>query len=249
MFRRLTLLLGLLFTSPAFAAVTTVCNWDTYTAGPAIATVSCTAGAAVSSGTLVAVFTADTSVASGHGTVTDSKGNTYTFITSATVNGTPQAAAFYSFVGTALTTSDTITYTSPASASTTTAAIAVAAATGYNALDTATTASASNGFSTTFSVTAAGSASVFNELYFGWVNTFSTPTITASGWTSGTPTSPLTSMIAGYEVNSGSTPLTFSGTLAAGQWAGALIVSFKPTGGGGGGGVIFHGLTTLGVGE
>ena len=247
MFRRLTLLLGLLFTSPAFAAVTTVCNWDTYTAGPAIATVSCTAGAAVSSGTLVAVFTADTSVASGHGTVTDSKGNTYTFITSATVNGTPQAAAFYSFVGTALTTSDTITYTSPASASSTSAAITVAAATGYNALDTATTAS-SGTYAAGFSVTAAGSAAVFNELYFGWVDTFDTPTITASGWTSA-PTSPVTSMIAGYQVNSGTTPLTFSGTMVNPQWEGALIVSFKPTGGGGGGGVVFHGLTTLGVGE
>lgn len=185
---------------------------------------------AVASGTLVVVCVFDGNSAITGTTVTDSKSNTYIKLTSINPTGGLFGLFFYSFITSALTTSDTFSYNNAATGSAVN--MIGVSATGYNAIDPATTNTASNGFAATYSVTGAGPAAVANEIYFGFVVAFNPPS-TPTGWSINPPTSPNTAQLEAYQINSGTSALTFNGTLTS-QWAGSIIASFKPGSSGGG---------------
>lgn len=202
-------------------------------------TISITSAAAVSAGTLVVVFALDGNSSIVGATVTDSKSNAYTLIAGGQFGGgTSNMLMFYSFVTTPLTTSDTITYTTNAGFTTTTMDISASSVPGYNAIDGATTNTSNNGFSASYSVTGAGTAAVANEINFAFVTTFGTFTGTPSGWTTNPPSSPEAPFLAAWQINAGTAPLTFAGTLTGAQWAAVIIASFKPGGGGPVSGII-----------
>lgn len=187
-----------------------------------------TVASATSAGTLVVVFVQDGYNVLTGTSVTDTQSNSYTQIVNKSLNGGSNVQIFYSVLTTSLTTSDTITYhvASGFSGSQTLNASA-ASATGYALLDTATTASA-DGFSAAYTVTGAGAAAVANEIYFGFVMTGTALGATPTGWSTTPPNTPTAAnFLACYQVNSGTSALTFNGALTSGAWTTA-IVSFQP---------------------
>lgn len=218
----------LFFVNSALAVITDMGSASTFSS---VQTVTMTSTSAVGSGVLVVVFISDGNTSAIGATVTDSKSNTYILAKNQT--GVPSnISMFYSFVASALTTSDTLTYTTALGFGANGMGISAISATGYSTYDSATAASSNNGFAATFTVTGAGSAAVANELYVCWVVANSTPTITGAGTWSTAPPNGISgfAMEAAYQVNSGTSALTCSGTLSA-QFASVLIASFKPTAG------------------
>lgn len=184
---------------------------------------------AVSSGTLVVVFAAS-GINNPPGTlsVTDTKGNIYT--QAANVGGFNNTSIYYSFITSSLTTSDTITYTDSASTGFGQFWISAVSASGYSAIDAISSAAVNNGFANTFSVTGGGTAAVTSEIYFGFSYTNSTFSGTPSGWTTGPPTTPASgAFLAGWQINSGTSALTWNGTTTGAQNTNSVIASFKPT--------------------
>lgn len=185
---------------------------------------SITCASAVSAGTLVVGFIFDGGTTITGATLSDSKSNTYTLLTSQ--NNT---VMYYSFITTPLTTSDTITYNVTTGVNAT-LNMAMSSVPGYNALDTATTNTNANGFAASYSVTGAGPAAVTNEIYFGFVFTNGTLSGTPTGWTAtGISTPNASGFLAMWQINSGTSALTYNGNLTGGQNAWSLISSFKPT--------------------
>ena len=187
---------------------------------------TCTNAAAAGSIVVVAVNDSNTSITAT--TVTDSKSNTYTLATAITPTSQLNVQLFYSTLTTGLTTSDVITYHCATGYTANEQDICAANISNCTAIETATTATAGT-FSSTYSVTGAGSASVTNEVYIGYLIESSGTPGAASGWT--TLAAPSTSQVFDYQVNSGTSALTFNGTVAS-SWWGAAIVSFKPSAGG-----------------
>lgn len=183
---------------------------------------------AVSAGVLVMVFCYDSNIVTPSVTVTDSKSNTYT--AGPFSNTTFGIHSFYSFVTTPLTTSDTISCTDSAATGFNQFYLSAVSASGYNAYDSATANANSNGFASTFSVTGAGAAAVANEIYFGFSFTNSTFSGTPSGWATSPPNTPLAgAFLAGWQINSGTSALTWNGTTTGSQFTDSLILSFKPS--------------------
>lgn len=185
---------------------------------------------AVSTGGLVIVFVFDSNASVSGATVTDTKSNTYTLARAQSPTAGVNIEVFYSFVTTPLTTSDTITYTAATGFVSTTISVSAATTTGYTTgIDSATTNGSNNGFTTTYSVTGAGSAAVSNELYFGFVFSLGTLGSTPAGWTTQPPNfaGAASAFLAAWQINSGTSALTFNGTTTS-QFASAIIVSFKP---------------------
>jgi hypothetical protein len=187
---------------------------------------------------VVCVFDGNTSISGA--TVTDSKSNTYALITSQAVSGT-NTLCFDSFLTTPLVaTTDSVTYHTNSGFTSAGMGLTVfsarkAAGGNYTALDAATTNTNNNGFTASYSVTGAGSASVANELYIGYVFTFgggvgSPP----SSWSTNPPSFTAGSGISAnnflvaWKNNSGTSALTFGNTLVGGASnAYSMIFSFK----------------------
>jgi hypothetical protein len=188
-----------------------------------------TVAAAAGSTKLVPVFIFDSNTSVTSATVTDSKSNTYTLAASIQVTGgNGWILLFYSFLTTPLTTSDTIVYTGAAGFTSSNMTISASLVNGtFTTLDGATTATATS-FSGNFSVAGAGSASVANEINFGLTTNAAgnANTITSAGWNTTPPSSPSAGFTPAWQVNTGTSALTFAGTLSSTAWA-ALIVSFK----------------------
>lgn len=229
MMRFASLIFSLLFFgSPANATVSDLANFSSFANAQTFT--SSALSVPVSSGVLVVIFVYDANPTTPGVGVTDTKGNTYLqAVTSGTNATNPYTSIYYSFISNALTTSDTFTYTCNAIFGGHTTRLTAVSATGYSAIDNATTASANN-FSGTFSVTGAGTAAVSNEINFALIMGLSNPTVTSAGWSINPPTSADLSFIPSLQVNTGTSALTYSGTLSS-QWWTALIVSFKPSGG------------------
>lgn len=183
---------------------------------------------AVSAGVLVVVFCYDSNITTPSVTVTDSKSNAYTAGPSSST--TFGILSFYSFITTPLTVSDTISCTDSAATGFVQFYLSAVSASGYNAYDSATANANSNGFSSSFSVTGTGAAAVTNEIYFGFSFTNSTFSGTPSGWTTSPPNTPLAgSFLAGWQINAGTSALTWNGTTTGSQFTDSLILSFKPS--------------------
>jgi hypothetical protein len=168
--------------------------------------------------------------------VTDARGNTYTLAKAVTAGGGSNGQIFYSFITAALVSGDAITYHTATGFASANVGFSAVSAPGYVSFDPATTASAT-GNSGTYSVTGAGTAAAPNEVNFGFaVGQFNLNP--ATGWTEPpTATAAPDFWYPAAQVNSGTSPLTFSGTLIGGSAnRSAIIVSFSPTSGGGGGG-------------
>jgi hypothetical protein len=217
------------FTSPAKNASSatpsyTVTGLGNNNSGGPTSTI--TSSAAVLSGQLVVVAISDTNWPASGQTLGDSKSNIYTLdnLTQDAGGNNAQTQIWHSFLTTPLTTSDTINYNNGGGGTETNSIYlnAVKVTTAVS-IDSATTAGATNN-SAAYSVTGAGSAAETNEIYFGYV--YSDNTITPSGGWTAAGTSPCSWCFFGYQVNSGTSPLTFNGTLGATWWT-ASIVSFK----------------------
>ncbi len=183
---------------------------------------------AVSAGVLVVAFCYENNITTPSVTVTDSKSNSYT--AGPFSNTTFGIHSFYSFITTPLTTSDTIACADSAATGFNQMYLSAVSASGYNAHDAATDAANSNGFASSFSVTGAGAAAVANEIYFAFTFANSTISATPSGWTTGPPNTPLAgNFLAGWQINAGTSALTWSGTTSGAQFADSLILSFKPS--------------------
>lgn len=192
-------------------------------------TITITTAAAVAAGKLVVVFVNDGAVSISGATVGDTKSNTYTLITTEAAVASQNILMFYSFVTTPLTTSDVITYTNANIASGVTLNISALSASPFSAIDSATTNQSGNGFASTYTVTGASSAAVANEIYFGFAVSNSTFTGTPTGWNTNPPSTPLSgNFLAAWQVNAGTSALTFNGSTTGSQFTGALIASFKP---------------------
>ena len=162
------------------------------------------------------------------GTMADSKGNSYSQLTSHAIPGGGSAVVFHSNLTTQLFNNDTITYTSTASVR---SDLSVFSVTGGNGLDTAVTASAS-GSSSTPSVTS-GIPTQSGELFVGVVCQSNTRTLTqpAGGWAE----PPNAILIAngvdgGNLVNSGAAALTYNPTFNGGSanWAAFIFSMMHP---------------------
>lgn len=226
----LPLLFLLALCLPASAAVTNGCNVSSFSA---LQTRTCTNANAVSAGVLVVAFVFDGNTAQTGTTFTDSVGNTYTQdVAFSQAAGQASLQIFHSFITTPLTTSSTFTYTAATGFASTTIAVSVVSVPGYSSIDAATTNHAGS-FSAAYSVTGAGSAAVANEIYFGFVFANGTLGATPTGWTTAppnTPTAQAANFLAGWQINSGTSALTFNSTLTSQNWA-VGIVSFKPSAG------------------
>ena len=234
----LGIILGLL-PLPAFAAIS-VTTLGTHAASTAT-TNSVTIGVGgVPTGALVVVEVLDYTSAGSPvlGTVGDTKGNSYTSITSGNPNSNTQsvAAIFYAWNITALVNTNVITYTTNASA-TDFLEISVFYATGIQTsstpLDTSVTASAvSNSASPTVT---SGTPGVAGELFAAALaaNIASDFTQdTGNGWAAPFDTgngAPGISVNGGNQVNAGSGTKVFSPTMSNGDESWLAVVGFKAT--------------------
>lgn len=186
-------------------------------------------GSAVSAGQIVILYINDEETAVTSVTATDSKGNTYTKIsTFGQVAGAFWGVAFYSIITTPLTTSDTITYHLSTSAQSFVFGIAIS---GYNALDSGYTNTANNvGASGSFTITAAQSAAKANEFNFCFTIGNNNAAGTPSGWTPSVEGWWNANSFAGYIVNTGTSAETCSASFT-GVFYGAMIFAFQPSGG------------------
>lgn len=189
----------------------------------------------VPSGALIVVGVVEKNSSVG-GSVTDSKGNTYTLAKGLLYNSSADfGAIFYSPNAIALVSGDSITFTKAASGDTT--AIDAIYATGILAsspLDTAVTASASG--SSTSPLVTSGTPAMAGELLVAlcaWDGNNSDTYSQAAGFASpfvrvnASATNHRPIMCGGYEVNAGSAAQTFAPTITSNAWA-AIIAGFKP---------------------
>jgi hypothetical protein len=187
-----------------------------------------TCSTATASGTLVCIagYSNDTTGTTANCSFSDSKGNTYTTLSVATTGS--DLIVGYSILTNALTTSDTFTVTTPSVTGGSWAGDAISI-TGYSTNDSAVTNKAST-FANGVSVTG-NTAAQSGEINVGWNNASSgTPTAPGAPWNTAPPTG-VTNFLAGaWQVNSGTTGLTYNptngGTSAS---VNSIIASFKPT--------------------
>jgi hypothetical protein len=191
----------------------------------ASSTIALTCATPVSVGTPVIVMVYDGHVpALGAGqTVTDSKGNVYTS-KAYEVSGFSYCQVFGAIVTTALTATDTITYTST-SGTTIPYILTAYSCPGYKSFDTA---NGQNGTIGTFSVSSATPAAN-NELYFGYiVDVNTTVPSSLSGWVKPSLAGYGTNAGIYYKVNQTNTAVTFAGTLGGTQPTAVTLVSLAP---------------------
>jgi hypothetical protein len=200
------------------------------------ATVVLTVNAAIAAGSLVVVGVNEDSTGA-TGTLADSQGNTYTAITTNSSISGNRVTVFYSVLGTALSTSDTWTFTKGNSGGK--AGISALSATGNLAspLDTAVTATNQNASATSVTVTS-GTPAVSGELFVGFSGDSKGKTWTQDtghGWASPPDTfttgisSKDTTGIGGYQANAGTGTIVYAPTLAALGTITTIIVGFKPS--------------------
>jgi hypothetical protein len=201
---------------------------DNFTSA-SVASISNTITSSVPIGTLVVVFVIDGNTSLSGASVTDARGNTYTLASGVLAGGGgSNGEVFYSFITTALVNGDAITYNTGGGVASAHIGFSAISASGYLSYDPATTASAT-GNSGTYSVMGAGTAGAANEINFGFaVAQYNINT--ATGWVQppNTPTSP-TFWYPAAQLNSGTSPLTFTGTAGGSGFWSAIIVSFSPT--------------------
>jgi hypothetical protein len=212
------------------ATVTDLGNFEQSTLSQ---TVTMTVGASVALNMTVMVFVLDTNSSNNTSStaVTDSKGNSYAFLYQAPKNANTAALNVFGGMTTvgALTTSDTITYTTVAGFVSTTMALEAASVLGYNAtLDSAVSAN-NTAFGTPYTVTS-GTAGASNECFFGWVNVNSGTAGAAGGSWNALP-GPFTSWVVSWQVNTGTGALTYTGTTGSFFWT-DLIIALQASGGG-----------------
>lgn len=219
---------------------------STSTAGT---TKAITLGASVPSGSLIVVGVNERTSGSytgTYGSIADTASNTYTRITqsSATTSGSSMIHSVW-FVknSTALSSSNTITYTASVSAFLNVGAIYATGIDTTNPLDTTTCATSSSPLtsSSTTSVTVtSGTPTVAGELIVYFVSFrggLASPTLdTTNGWTntpgalfpnvSGTVTGAM-----GYLINSGTGTSTNTTSWSGGQYSGSSIAGFKEAAG------------------
>lgn len=204
-------------------------NLGTHSAFGATGVSTITSAAAVAAGVLVVCVVDDNYIPATNGTFADSQSNTWVLGKRQFTAAQVDSEIWYSFITTPLTTSSTMTYTTVAGFSgSNTISSGCTKFTGatYSSLDAATT-NGAGAFGTAYSVTGAGSAGVANELYFGLVTAQGTVTVPGGSWLTAPPTSPGAVIQAAYQINAGTSALTFNGVVASSQWVAALV-SFHP---------------------
>ena len=177
----------------------------------------------IPAGSLIVVISYDASASVSSNTVTDSKSNTYTRITCETIQG--NLCIYCAYNVTALTTSDTITFTTATQIyESITAMYAQNILTSSSPLDSAVTAIAGATSAGTVSVTS-GTPSQSGDLFIGTASSSSSnPTAESIGWND---QSPGVENI-GWLINLGTSPKTYAptGGNSSGGWN-AVVVGFK----------------------
>lgn len=162
--------------------------------------------------------------------VTDSKSNTWVLVTSQSEGsgGCCNVQLWESKITTPILMSDSVTYHAATGFGIATLGVSLAMTTcGISCAVDAAVTNQGNGFSGTWTISAAGSGAVSAEVNFAAISTNAAPsTPTSSGWT---VLSPIVAnqMFMAAQVNPGTSPLTYAGTVASTAWAEAII-AIKP---------------------
>lgn len=166
--------------------------------------------------------------------VFDSQGNSYLQVASnAATGGSDQSFIFAGVTTHGLTGGvDTFTYKAASGFGNARLGIFGTAFTGYTTpIDSAVTNTNNNGGAgTSFTITGNGPAAQAGELNFVLLSNSAAPSSTPSGWSTSPPTSWVSGVLqnAYYQINSGTSGLVFSGTMASGNWAAITIIAFPP---------------------
>lgn len=197
-------------------------------------------GSGVPAGALVAVTVYEGNTTGGIGTVTDSVGNTYTKITDLSPgasNSNGRAAVYYAYNVTALSSSDTITYTRNSSG-VENCLLSALYATGVdtsNPLDTAVT-NASSSASTSSPTVTSGTPGFPGELLVActyWSSAATYTQDTTHSWSSPFASNTVGSvkgLAGGNQVNSGVGTTIYNPTLSFASPTAQIVVGFKPAG-------------------
>lgn len=233
-----------IFTPPSFQMPQASNVWGAATAlhsggHTAALSTTITVAADAPTGSLIVVGATQDGSSVTPGTVTDSAGNTYTLITSKTLNnnsGNGIGAIYYAYNISSLTNGvGTITYTNGGGVSRS-IALSIFDITGEKTvstpLDLNTT--ATSGLSSSISIGPSGTPSVIGELFVGFAF-FATTAISAASQGAGftTPPNPVNSsasnpgIVGGTLIEAGTSTHTYAPTLnTSNRWA-AVLVSFK----------------------